>query len=170
MENTRQSTGILGNTRGAVMVEGVIVLPVFIIILAAVLHFHSAFSAKLDASTQARSCAWAYSLAGCGDADIPAGCNVSNLGDPQNDINSEGLRAGLEVINKVGVTLLGLEAGITSRPGREVEVSSVLGGGTRKLSGDYSVMCNETKMGFRGLAKKAYCSLNRNYNMSLPGC
>ncbi len=170
MNRTRQSTGILGNTCGAVMVEGVIVLPVFIIVLAAVLHFHSAFSAKLDASTQARSCAWAYSLAGCGDADIPEGCNVSDLGDDKNDIDSEGLRAGLEVVNKVGVTLLGLEAGITSRPGREVDVSSVLGGGTRKISGDYSVMCNETKMGPKDLAKKAYCALDANYSVSLPGC
>lgn len=171
------------------MVEGVVVLPFFIIALAAVIFLHRSFAAKLDASVQARSCAWAYSIGGCDSkAGLPEGCNLSSLHDQENPFTSfdddpvlaaEGQKAfgqnrdsaideGLSVANGVGLSLLGLRDGIASQPTRTLETPSLLGGGRRHVAGNYSVMCNEVPMGFLDIVKKMYCALDERVNV--PGC
>jgi hypothetical protein len=75
---------------------------------------------------------------------------------------------GLSVANDVGLSLLGLRDGIASQPTRTLEVPSLLGGGRRHVSGNYSVMCNEVPMGFLDIVKKMYCALDERVNV--PGC
>lgn len=172
------------------MVEGVIVLPFLIVILAAVLHFHKSFSAKLEGSERARSCAWEYSLAGCkGFASLPKGCNVKRLTDGADALSGIGadptigaeankafgkssggdaIAGGLAGTNRMGLALLGLREGVTARHSKDVVAPSLLGGGTRAISANYSVMCNEVEMGALEIAKSAYCALGSDGPM--PGC
>ncbi len=183
MNSEHPANQLLRDRRGAAMIEGVIVMPLFIAVLAAIVHLHSSYAAKLDANVQARSCAWAYSIAGCtGKTSLPKGCNVEGLGDGKNGLRSigsavgmsgtPGRRAGalgtdgaLAGASHVGVTLLGLREGIVAKPHRTVSVPSILGGGKRAITGNYSVMCNEREMTSLELAKYAYCSFG-----DLPGC
>jgi len=171
------------------MVEGIIVLPVFVLLLAAMMYFGHAYRAKLDASVQARSCAWAYSLAGCvGKADLPEGCEVERIGDgddafesieDNHQMGSESLAAfgrkgangspvdgALAGASSIGRALTGLREGVRSTPTRSVVIPSILGGGTRSVSANYSVMCNEREYSPSSLAIEAYCALST----SMPGC
>lgn len=170
------------------MVEGVVVLPFFIIVLATVIFLHRSYSAKLDASVQARKCAWAYSLGGCESKAGLEGCNLSNLRDQESPFKSfdddpilaaEGKKAfgtkrdtaidkGLKVANDVGLGLLGLRDGVTSQPTRTLDVPSLLGGGQKHVYGNYSVMCNEVPMGFLDIVKKMYCAIDEK--IQGPGC
>ncbi|MCP4444075.1 MAG: hypothetical protein GY811_01855, partial [Myxococcales bacterium] len=178
---------LISDTRGAAMVEGVIVMPFFIIALAAVIHLHRSYSAKLDASVEVRSCAWQYAIAGCKRTQGEfAGCSFGSLategaqldgledhaelqseaqqafGDGEN--GGAGFASALESANGIGLVLLGLREGTVARASREVTAPSLLGGRTRKISGDYSVMCNEKKMAISDIAKEAYCALDEQMN------
>jgi len=173
------------------MVEGVVVMPFFILLLAAVMYFHHAFAAKMQSSVKARSCAWDYSLAGCvAKTSTLKGCHIGNLtsgADALQSIgsdssvsketkdafghssgNGDGLDGALAGANRVGLAMLGLREGVVSRPSTSVRVPSLLGGGTRRISGDYSVMCNERKMSFLEIGQEAYCALGDHSPM--PGC
>lgn len=179
---------LLRDTHGAAMVEGVIVLPLFILCLAVLLHLHRSYGAKLDANLRARECAWAYSVAGCiKSTKLPEGCNIERLdkrnpGHGTSSLDGIGSDVGLAGsserrgernadsgalagTSRIARTLLGMSAGITSRPSQRVKAPSILGGKTRQISVNYSVMCNERDMTPAELAKYAYCSFG-----DLKGC
>ena len=158
-------SSFIRDTHGAAMVEGVIVFPLFIIVFAAVLYYHQAYSVKLERNNKARSCAWGYSVSGC--KKIPDGCPITDIGKSKFASIDDGVDArggvfgdsgsaapsqqlsGVEkavgTTNTLLLTLTGLKKGIVARPARDVEMPSLLGGGTRSISGNYSVMCNEVK-------------------------
>ena len=160
------------------MAEGVIVLPVFIMTLAAIIYFHKVYAAKLERSTQARSCAWTYAVNGC--VKVPAGCPMAKvkgfkpIGDT---VSPEALAAAkketdgtLDTISDVGLVLLQLDQGVTSTPSSSVERPSILGGGTATVYGDYTVMCNEKKMTLKSIAEDAYCGIDKKVKGVFPGC
>lgn len=182
---------LLRDKRGAAMAEGVIVLPFFIIVLAAIIYFHRAYATKISMNTKARSCAWSYAVNGC-QKPLPDGCPVSTVGgeskevtdvfgmDFKNNFGTEesekvirdiekqksALDSTLHGVNLVGLTILGLSEGIKTSPSQAVQKPSILGGGTHTISGDYSVMCNERNRTVKDLAIAAYCSLSN----IMPGC
>lgn len=179
-------SSFINDTRGAAMVEGVIVFPLFIIVFAAVLYYHQAYSVKLERNNKARSCAWTYSVSGC--KKKPEGCPITNIGEAGFSGIDEGLegrkavfpeggtpgvsdgRSGLgEVLgsgNALLLALLGLKQGIVAQPSREVEMPSLLGGATRNIRGNYSVMCNEVSRTPEELLIDSYCAISSD----LPGC
>ncbi len=57
-----------GATRGAVLVESLVVIPFFILTLAALIFAGSVYSTKLKAMREAKSRAWAYAMSNCGEA------------------------------------------------------------------------------------------------------
>ena len=58
--------------RGTASIEAIIVLPIFVLLFVGVLYFADLIQAKTDADTEARRCAWLYSMANCGE--VPEGC------------------------------------------------------------------------------------------------
>ncbi len=174
---------LLGDTRGAVMAEGVIVLPFFVILLASIIYFHRAYATKISVNSKARSCAWSYAIDGCRKSSLPEGCPIGEIGGSRtlakvfdvgiedgsnDDILRETSAFGdaLQGVNTVGLTLIGLDEGIVAKPGESVAIPSILGGGSRSISGNYSVMCNERKKKPSDIAVDAYCSISNR----LPGC
>lgn len=192
MTGTNSLSQLLNDKRGAAMVEGVIVLPLFVVVLAAVIYFHRAYASKIDMRVKARSCAWSYAANGCDKKFLPKGCPVSEIGDRPNTVSgmfgadfkeSFGLDESKEVVkeidaqhgaldsalqgaNAIGLGILGLSEGIKTNPSTSIGKPSILGGGEHSISGDYSVMCNERNRTVKELAVGAYCSLSS----SLPGC
>ncbi len=174
---------LLGDTRGAVMAEGVIVLPFFVILLASIIYFHRAYATKISVNSKARSCAWSYAIDGCRKSSLPDGCPIGEIGGSktlekvfdvgiEDGSNEDVLREtsafgdALSGVNTVGLTLIGLDEGIVATPGQPVTIPSILGGGSRKIAGNYSVMCNEREKTPASIAKGAYCSISDK----LPGC
>lgn len=192
MIGTNSLSQLLHDKRGAAMVEGVIVLPLFVIVLAAVIYFHRAYASKIDMGVKARSCAWSYAANGCQKKDLPKGCPVSEIGDrPKSvsglfgadfkesfgldesekvvqelDAQHGALDSALQGANAIGLGVLQLSEGIKVTPSTSFGKPSILGGGTHSISGDYSVMCNERNRTIKDLAVGAYCSVSS----SLPGC
>jgi hypothetical protein len=54
--------------RGAALVEALVVIPFFILTLAALIFAGAVYSTKLRAMREAKSRAWAYAMANCGEA------------------------------------------------------------------------------------------------------
>ncbi len=184
-------SSFISDTRGAAMVEGVIVFPLFVIVLAAIIYYHQVYSTKLERNTQARRCAWEYSVHGCRPENIPDGCPIARIGENDFIGIDEGLdeRAslfadgtggaqaqsqssfgdGAETANSILIGLIGLRQGIEARPSRNVRMPSILGGATRSIAGSYSVMCNERRRTVGGIIKDAYCSI-KDSGTRLPGC
>lgn len=176
------------------MAEGVIVLPLFVITLASVLYFHHVYATKLKVSRDARACAWEYSLGGCEPTALPKGCKATDMrgvkdhktigdtmesGNPfdvktggsasqKQDQARSGLDKGLEGASTVGLALIGLQEGKTTSYSADVKRPSILGGGKKRVSSNYSVMCNEKEMDPIDVAKEALCALGRT--MDFNGC
>ncbi len=194
MNTSKRSGKLLHNTRGAIMVEGIIVLPLFVITLASVIYFHSLYAAKLDMSRKARACAWEYSVRGCKPGLRPKKCNATDMqgSDQYETVGSKmtggnpfdvkdsgsasqkraqtksGLDKGLEGASSVGLALIGLDKGITTSNATDVKRPSILGGGKRRVTSNYSVMCNEVEMKPFDIAKDALCALGKT--MGFEGC
>ncbi len=171
------------------MVEGIIVLPLFVIVLAAVIYFHRAYATKISLGIQARSCAWSYAVNGCQKEFETVGCPVSRIGETENgsgfganflpgmttgteaavtnvDSGASAIDKELGTANEITLTVLQLSEGITVTPSGTVKQPSILGGGTHTISSNYSVMCNERTRTIADLVAIAYCSIDS----ALPGC
>jgi hypothetical protein len=57
-----------GPARGAALVEALVVIPFFILTLAALIFAGAVYSTKLRAMREAKSRAWSYAMANCGEA------------------------------------------------------------------------------------------------------
>lgn len=185
-------TTLFRDTRGAVMAEGVVVLPVFVITLAAILYFHHLYVAKLERNMKARSCAWTYAVHGCDRAYLAEGCKVSEVTDGFDAIGEfitgkspfeesqarersrqageekSDLDKGLAGANQVGLSMLGLREGIQASYQREVARPSVLGGGKASVSSNYTVMCNEKQRTPVDLVVDSFCAIGSQFDV--PGC
>jgi hypothetical protein len=68
--------------QGTVSVEIVVMLPVMIVLYAAVYHFYALGRAELTTSQSARACAWQYALSGCeGRGSLCEGLGVTRGGE-----------------------------------------------------------------------------------------
>lgn len=175
----RPLTAILRDTRGAAYTEAVIVIPVFILLWAAVIHVGGSFQAKSVASQTARRCAWAYANGGCDD--VPEGCEgvvggadrqfddgdiddvagddgqkirdgVQQISDPIDDSIGEIPVAG-DIIHAIVGTATTATAGVP------VKRPKVLGGQRQRLTTSYTVMCNEREKTLGSIVTGAFCSL-----------
>lgn len=186
------SRSLWDDTQGAIVAEGAIVLPLFVIVLASLIYLHHLYAAKLTVSRKARACAWAYSVGGCTPAALPKGCKASDIADHYTSIGDtmkggnpfevqtngsasqkeaqarSGLDKGLAGASSIGLALIGLQKGKTASYSTDVQRPSILGGGKTSVSGNYSVMCNEKDMKPLDVAKAALCALGEK--MGFKGC
>lgn len=156
------------------MAEGVIVLPVFILILAAILHFHRAYSKKLALNEEARACAWKYAVDGCKSSALEKQCKVTRgevealgaiQGNQANSAMSEMAEAA-GTMSKIGGRVIGLTEPFTTHADGESVRASLLGGGTMKLRSRYTLMCNERGGTPASMLHKWLCGISQGKMLS----
>ena len=191
MSTAHKQTRLLADTEGAILTEGVIVLPVFVLVLASVLYFHNLYAAKLDANVAARACAWDYAVKGCDPTSKkPKHCKVGKVtngfqalggstlnnspfkdssgGSGGQQETKSDLELGLAGANRIGLGLMGLREGVVVSASRDLTKPSILGGGKKSVSSNYTVMCNEIERSPGELAIEGFCALGSE--MNFPGC
>lgn len=67
--------------RGTAMVEGTILVPVFITLYLGVVYLGTLHAARGQVRAEARRCAFQHAMNGCGR--VPEGCNGSRTSDPE---------------------------------------------------------------------------------------
>ena len=67
-----------GARRGAALIEALVVIPFFILTLAALIFAGSVYATKLKAMREAKSRAWSYAMSNCGEA------GNGSIGDSRN--------------------------------------------------------------------------------------
>lgn len=67
------------DTRGAIFVETLVVVPLFVVIWVIAWWLHDVNASDMTATEQARSCAWRFAVSGC--REVPAGCDVGVIGE-----------------------------------------------------------------------------------------
>jgi hypothetical protein len=179
--STQGSLSLLADTRGAAIAEGVIVLPVFILIFASLIYMHGLYSSKISSSTKARGCAWTYSTMGCPE-DMPPTCKDSDSGVKENggaldqfkqvkefgevEGLGDGVATGGAIVGGIGAALLGIGDGVTIDSSTEATRPSLFGGGKTAIPAHYMILCNEEPRDLLDVLKAAYCGVRDG----LPGC
>lgn len=148
-----------GNQRGAASVEGVIVLPVFVILFVGLFFVRDLTRVKLDADREARRCAWEYSANAC--TTVPIGCDEvlkdvrrgdiapsldAALGNIEDELraNSDAAQAAKTIVTKMvtGAIARLLTRSLDARKALELERPGLFGGGKSHVSGKYQLACN----------------------------
>jgi hypothetical protein len=144
--------------RGAVLVEAVIVIPVFIILFAGIVFFGKIYDAKLNMLRLTRQSAWTHAMANCGTAGDPATTTEPGNLDPaaeaedppggasgQPDGVAGPLRDALRIVGDAphkDVATNGYKA-TQSKTDTSVKADEPIGSITKQVSGASHVMCNE---------------------------
>jgi hypothetical protein len=159
--------------RGAASVEGVIVLPVFVILFVGLFFVRALTQSRLDADREARRCAWEYSANSC--EAIPAGCDDvlkgvqrGNLDKGLNDTlpqienslksGSGAAQAVKDVVTHMvtGAIAQMLTRSLDSKKTRELERPGLFGGGKSVVVGKYRLACNIPAQGSKDIATAAW--------------
>lgn len=165
---TKYKKELFANEKGAAMVEGAVLAPIFILIFFGMMYLFNTHEASLGAGNKARNCAWHYSQKNC--KDLPPECKeetnlqpTSNqLAGPQNQLGqSTGSLASYEVPSELGNlsdALTPVSDLLTGAMGLDQEkiissenlaaAPSLLGGGNHSIKRKIAILCNEeTKTG-----------------------
>lgn len=146
------------------MVEGAVMLPVFVLIFIGVIYLSRVYHTNLNAAEKVRECAWAYSLKGCDS--LPPHCqrspttpkvdvSLSGLGNKVKDsfgeLQSKGipsdvgdLKEALGPISDLLASSLALENEQKLIAVEGYKRPAFFGGGQHNTSRNYTIMCNET--------------------------
>lgn len=152
--------------RGVASVEAVVVLPVLIILFVSVFYVGGQVLGQQAAESQARACAWAYSMNNC--TSIPAGCDATlasagaPLGDAlENALSKAGAGIAAPVVSSVLRPFLDLAFGQALDAKTEVsyERPVLYGGGTQSAHGGYHLACNLAPETLTDVAKDAWNAL-----------
>lgn len=132
--------------RGAVLVEGVIVISMLMIMMASALFFHRLYAMKLQTMRQSRSAAWGKALPGCNSAiGLAALWQAVGLANAASNGAFDGLN---EDSNDVPMWMsVGRESDVKSVT---VTQDQVIGGKGFDLRTVNSVVCNEVGDDSRG--------------------
>ncbi len=139
--------------RGAAMVEGVVAIPFFLLMFAAIVFVGKLYETKLRVMRLTKESAWNYAMCNCGDGGDPAtstcrapegaaaGSGGADTGKPdgfdQSEISKAGSGPGGELASrKFGSSLASMQA--------EIQADQFLGNFKKTMSSRTKVMCNET--------------------------
>lgn len=167
-----RSRSLLRDTRGAAYTEVVLMMPVFISLFAGVGFFHQYYTARMDAGTEARRCAWAYANGGC--EQVPAGCAgvVGGSGGAERRLSDSAVQGQVDeargnvsqmeremplpgAATRIYEAILG--SSTTASASEPVTMPDWVGGGTRQARCGYTVVCNEREQTLGGLIREAFC-------------
>lgn len=156
------------------MVEATIVVPLFILLLVAVLYVRDQALTQQAVEMKARSCAWQFSAANCNT--VPPGCDgmvaQSTKPNPASQEVMDALQGGKDqavtqadktgVVSKIVSSLLGpvLDAAfgrsLDATVERDLERPGPFGGDTKQMTGRYHLACNLTPESPKDVAKDAW--------------
>jgi hypothetical protein len=138
------------------------VLAVFLVVYVGLFHMHKLQGNVLIARSQARSCAWRYSNAGCRDG-APAECGEANTSDMQLADDNDSDRGIMDSITDLGVIgpVLGVVLGtsVDLRVARTVKHTAMFGDNDVTVGARIYLMCNERNRTTEEIAKDTACAL-----------
>lgn len=136
LPRSRFLRALLGDTRGAVFAESVIMIPFFLIILGSVTYVHDSYRARIVVFQQTKGCAWDYANRGCTGT---AACQVTDQGA----FGGGEVMATIQRVPVIG-TLLDQLFGRRVKYNKSINVArpSFLGGGTQAVRGEQVLACN----------------------------
>jgi hypothetical protein len=154
-------------------VEGVIVLPVFVILFVGIFFVRDLTRNRLDADREARRCAWQYSANAC--ESVPTGCaEILNgvhrgailtsldaaLKNVENGLksSSDAEQAAKAIVTNMvtGAIARLLTRSLDSKKTVDVDRPGLFGGGTRQVSGKYQLACNIPVQESNSIARAAW--------------
>lgn len=144
VERRSRLRSLLGDTRGAVMSEAIIMLPALILIWGIIIYIHFGFRDAQRNQATLRDDAWTHAYGGC-NSSAPAPTQLDDGG--QFDGESAGGMSGLSGVLEWVTTSLFLVDEFGASREVTVERPNSLGGGTHTLSWGYLILCNEDQRG-----------------------
>jgi hypothetical protein len=151
--------------QGTVLVEFVVLLPLFVLILAGVMYLFRSYEGKQLAMLKARSCGWQFALHGC--ETPPEDCSVGDADQGEKGVDQAlaQLKDGSVIDAAIQLPVIGsaIKAlfGVGTRGSASTSVSRppLLGGGEVKYAGTFYVLCNTVHRTLGDTAKETFCSL-----------
>jgi hypothetical protein len=142
--------------RGAILVEAVVVLPIFIIIFAGIVFVGKFYDAKLSVMRASRQSAWTEAMANCGTAGDPGTTRAQPADDSLPTAENEDppgggqpdgvdLASALRIVGDAphkDIATAGYH-GKKAKTERNVTADQPLGAIEKSVSGQAHVMCNE---------------------------
>jgi hypothetical protein len=170
----RQDRWNVETQRGTASVEAVVALPVLVLLFVGVFYVRDLATAKHDALTKARTCAWLYSANNCNEK--PAGCEDILVDDDEGgkvtDKVAEALADGTDRITKspgMGgaiehIVSAMIEPALKAAFGRsvaanatnEVKRPALFGQGKQVVAGKYHLACNLNPSTMEDVVKDAW--------------
>lgn len=148
---------------GAAMLEAVIVLPVLVMLLAAVPLIAERYGGRQQALLEARRCAWSYALSGCTrEADGCGGFETEAAPETEDESVVTTARSesagGADVFELIPGLTRALEAvlGETARASVAIELRE-RDGVRRRARADLAVACNERPRNVLDMARQVFC-------------
>jgi len=157
----RRLCSLLRDQRGTASIEAAVMLPIMAICWAGLFLQAAKLDGALDAAAEARNTAWTHSNAGCVGDSLDYVCDEESGG-------GAGWMSELASVPIVG-GLFGSFAGY----GTDVAISRtygappLLGGGQRRFTYHYYIMCNERPMDVTDILKNAICEATHTFGLSL---
>ena len=146
-------------------------LPFFIIAYAGLYYMHGLYTARQQALTKARACAWEYARNAC--TSVPAGCEAvsgdavwssGSTEDPSNSASSGGgsILSNIRSVPVVGTLIGGVIDGIFGRPLRadashETRFTPKFAPQARTVGGEYFTLCNTEPRTWGQVARDIFC-------------
>ena len=152
------------DTRGAAMVEGAILAPVFITIFIGMYFLFQLYESKLEAGDNARSCAWHFAQENC-DSVLPPECveqtNNTAVSDEfreltrkvsqdtqrlnSTDVSSElgSVTKAIEPVVDLLTGTLGIGQERIIKSSKDTNTPALFGGGTSSTQNNFAILCNE---------------------------
>lgn len=149
---------LLKHEAGTASIEAAVMLPFFIICWSGIVYMYTGQDNALEQRTNARHCAWAYSNNGC--RSVPTGCTASAPTTLGEDVPW----ADAPIIGDMLGSVLGESTTVTAE--EEYGRPPMLGGGTSRALGRYTIMCNTTGRDFGDVVHDTMCA----QLSSFPGC
>jgi hypothetical protein len=157
---TKSKGRVFCEQRGTASVEVVVMLPMFIVLLAAVYHCHARAAAKQDALTAARGCAYQFAMAGCRaaepDIDLCAAAKAQTLARVEGEFT--GVFSRIEAIPLLGEPVKAL-FGEGARAQAVTRSKGFMGSEPLEHEEQVVLVCNTTSRTLFGAVKDSFCEL-----------
>lgn len=142
--------------RGAAYAETVVMLPFFAAVWAGMIYMHKAYSTKVFAMAEARTCVWTYATNGC--QAIPPGCTITRSEAPSTGERPSSLDRLQSVLGPIGNILQITNPVANTRVTRNVNKPRLLGGGSITALAGQEMMCNTVAATSDSIVQQAFCS------------
>lgn len=150
--------------RGAALIEAVIVLPVLILLLGGVVFLRERYLGRQHALLEARRCAWAHALSGCGAP--PAGCATAVASADADDQDAVAIMSharaysDVDVFHDVPILGAAISGLFGTQTGARAEVAVPLPGHADRHEverAEVVVLCNERPQDVLDAAQSVFC-------------